>query len=131
MITTAARGLKVTPAVDLEARTAAVTVEAWITGEAASVTFSTAGQTFTVPVENGHASAVFTLEKLHLWDGIEDPYLYTVTASLDSGDSISVRYGCRTIGFDADKGFLLNGRVYRLCGAARHQDRQGSGQCID
>ena len=123
-------GLKVTPAVDLEARTAAVTVEAWITGEAASVTFSTAGQTFTVPVENGHASAVFTLENVHLWDGIEDPYLYTVTASLDSGDSISVRYGCRTIGFDADKGFLLNGRVYRLCGAARHQDRQGLGNAL-
>ena len=123
-------GLKVTPAVDLEARTAAVTVEAWITGEAASVTFSTAGQTFTVPVENGHASAVFTLENVHLWDGVEDPYLYTVTASLDSGDSISVRYGCRTIGFDADKGFLLNGRVYRLCGAARHQDRQGLGSAL-
>ena len=123
-------GLKVTPAVDLEARTAAVTVEAWITGEAASVTFSTAGQTFTVPVENGHASAVFTLENVHLWDGIEDPYLYTVTASLDSGDSISARYGCRTIGFDADKGFLLNGRVYRLCGAARHQDRQGLGSAL-
>ena len=123
-------GLKVTPAVDLEARTAAVTVEAWITGEAASVTFSTAGQTLTAPVENGDASAVFTLENVHLWDGIEDPYLYTVTASLDSGDSISARYGCRTIGFDADKGFLLTGRVYRLCGAARHQDRQGLGSAL-
>ena len=123
-------GLKVTPAVDLEARTATVTVEAWITGEAARVMFSTAGQTLTAPVENGHASAVFTLENVHLWDGIEDPYLYTVTASLDSGDSISVRYGCRTIGFDADKGFLLNGRVYRLCGAARHQDRQGLGSAL-
>ncbi len=123
-------GLKVTPAVDLEARTAAVTVEAWITGEAASVTFSTAGQTFTVPVENGHASAVFTLENVHLWDGIEDPYLYTLTASLSSGDSVSARFGCRTIAFDADKGFLLNGRPYRLCGAARHQDRQGLGNAL-
>ena len=123
-------GLKVTPAVDLDTRTAAVTVEAWITGEAASVTFSTAGQTLTAPVENGHASAVFTLENVHLWDGVEDPYLYTVTASLDSGDSISARYGCRTIGFDADRGFLLNGRVCRLCGAARHQDRQGLGSAL-
>ena len=123
-------GLKVTPAVDLEARTAAVTVEAWVSGEAARVMFSTAGQTLSAPVENGHASAVFTLENVHLWDGVEDPYLYTVTASLDSGDSISARYGCRTIGFDADKGFLLNGRVYRLCGAARHQDRQGLGSAL-
>ena len=123
-------GLKVTPAVDLDTRTATVTVEAWVSGEAASVTFSTAGQTLTAPVENGHASAVFTLENVHLWDGVEDPYLYTVTASLDSGDSISARYGCRTIGFDADKGFLLNGRVYRLCGAARHQDRQGLGSAL-
>ena len=123
-------GLKVTPAVGLDARTAAVTVEAWVSGEAASVTFFTAGQTLSAPVENGHASAVFTLENVHLWDGVEDPYLYTVTASLDSGDSISARYGCRTIGFDADRGFLLNGRVYRLCGAARHQDRQGLGSAL-
>ena len=98
-------GIKVTPAVDLESRTAAVTVEAWVEGNAESVLFSTAGQTAAAPVADGCAKAVFTLENAHLWDGVEDPYLYTLTASLDSG-------------------------AYRLCGAARHQDRQGLGSAL-
>lgn len=123
-------GVKVTPTVDLDARSASVTVEAWVDGPAEQVTFSTAGQTIEAPVQDGCAKAVFAIENVRLWDSVEDPYLYTVTASLDSGDSISARYGCRTIGFDADKGFLLNGRPYRLCGAARHQDRQGLGSAL-
>lgn len=124
-------GLKVTPIVNLEARRATVTVEAYTeNADGETVTFLTAGQTLTATVGNGCAKAEFVIENVHLWDGVEDPYLYTVTASLDSGDSISARYGCRTIGFDADRGFLLNGRVYRLCGAARHQDRQDLGNAL-
>ena len=95
-----------------------------------SVTFSVAGQTVTEKVQNNRVKAVFTLDNVHLWDGVEDPYLYTATASLDSGDNVAVRFGCRTIGFDPEKGFLLNGRTYRLCGAARHQDRQELGNAL-
>lgn len=124
-------GLKVTPIVNLEARRATVTVEAY-TGNAdgETVTFLITGQTLTAAVKDGCAKAEFTIENVHLWDGVDDPYLYTVRASLSSGDVVSTRFGCRTIGFDADKGFLLNGRVYRLCGAARHQDRQGLGSAL-
>ena len=28
------------------------------------------------------------------------------------------------------RGFLLNGRIYPLCGAARHQDRRGAGNAL-
>lgn len=124
-------GLKVTPEVDVPSRRAAVTVEAFTeNAENRSVTFSAAGQTITAKVKNNRAEAVFTLEDVHLWDGVRDPYLYTAAASLDSGDHVEVRFGCRTIGFDPEKGFLLNGRPYRLCGAARHQDRQGLGNAL-
>ena len=124
-------GLKVTPIVNLEARRATVTVEAYTeNADGETVTFLTAGQTLTATVGNGCAKAEFVIENVHLWDGVDDPYLYTLTASLSSGDSVSARFGCRTIAFDADKGFLLNGRVYRLCGAARHQDRQGLGSAL-
>ena len=124
-------GLKVTPVVDLETRRATVTVEAYTeNADGETVTFLTAGQTLTATVGNGCAKAEFVIENVHLWDGVDDPYLYTLTASLSSGDSVSARFGCRTIAFDADKGFLLNGRVYRLCGAARHQDRQGLGSAL-
>ena len=124
-------GLKVTPEVDVPSRRATVTMEAFTeNAENQSVTFSVAGQTVTEKVQNNRVKAVFTLDNVHLWDGVEDPYLYTATASLDSGDNVAVRFGCRTIGFDPEKGFLLNGRTYRLCGAARHQDRQELGNAL-
>lgn len=125
-------GIKVTPQVDLAARSATVTVETWVEGDGAghSVCFTLAGQTQNIPVQDGCAKAVFTLENVHLWDGVHDPFLYTVIAALDSGDSVQAQFGCRAIGFDANKGFILNGRPYRLCGAARHQDRAGMGYAI-
>ena len=45
-------------------------------------------------------------------------------------DRITARFGCRSIAFDPEKGFLLNGRVYPLRGVSRHQDRQGLGNAL-
>ena len=125
-------GLKITPIVDLAAHTAAVTAEAWVEGPAenAQVTFALAGQTQTVPVADGTARADFTIENVHLWDGLDDPYLYTATASLTGGDAVSVRFGCRKFEIDPQKGFLLNGRSYPLRGVSRHQDRKGAGNAL-
>ena len=125
-------GLKITPVVDLEKRAAAVMAEAWVEGPAddAEVTFALAGQTRTVPVADGCARADFTIENAHLWDGLNDPYLYTATASLSSGDAVSARFGCRKFEIDPQKGFLLNGRSYPLRGVSRHQDRKGAGTAL-
>ena len=125
-------GLKITPVVDLETRAATVMAEAWVEGPAhdAEVTFTLAGQTQTVPVADGCARADFTIENAHLWDGLNDPYLYTATASLSSGDAVSVRFGCRKFEIDPQKGFLLNGRSYPLRGVSRHQDRKGAGNAL-
>ncbi|MGI6254435.1 MAG: glycoside hydrolase family 2 TIM barrel-domain containing protein [Acutalibacter sp.] len=123
-------GIKVTPMVDLEHHRAQVTVEAWVEGPGREVQFHLAGQEKAVPVKEGKAEAAFTLEEVHLWDGLEDPYLYTVTASLDSGDEISARFGCRKFEVDPQKGFLLNGRSYPLRGVAKHQDRKTVGNAV-
>ncbi len=126
-------GMKVTPVVDLDAGTAVVTAEAWVEGEGSeknTVSFTVAGQTQTVPVVDGHAQAAFILENVHLWDGVDNPYLYTATASLSSGDEISARFGCRKFEINPQKGFLLNGRSYPLRGVSRHQDRQKSGNAL-
>ena len=125
-------GLKITPVVDLEKRTATVMAEAWVEGPAhdAEVTFALAGQTQTVPVADGCARADFTIGNVHLWDGLNDPYLYTATASLSSGDAVSARFGCRKFEIDPQKGFLLNGRSYPLRGVSRHQDRKGAGTAL-
>ena len=121
-----APGIKVTPVV--RERNAAVTVETWQNGEG-SVTMTVAGMKKTVPSENGHAAAEFVIENVRLWNGIEDPYLYEAKAEY-AGDEIRTGFGCRTIGFDPEKGFLLNGSAYPLRGVSRHQDRKGLGNAI-
>ncbi len=67
-------GIKVTPTVDLETKTAAVTVET--RDNAASVAITVNGETKTV-----ERSAEFVIENARLWDGVDDPYLYTATPS--------------------------------------------------
>ena len=125
-----APGLKVTPEVDLEKKTARVTAEAWVEGAADAVEFTVAGQTKRAPVENGRAQAVFTLENVHLWDGLDDPYLYEASAALESGDAVRTRFGCRVFEIDPQKGFFLNGRSYPLRGVSRHQDCKGAGSAL-
>ena len=122
-------GIKVTPVVNLEEKNAVVTVETWQT-KAESVTIEAAGQVVTVPSVAGYAKAEFAIEHVHLWDGIDDPYLYAATATLPSGDSVSTRFGCRKFEIDPQKGFILNGRIYPLRGGSRHQDCKGVGNAL-
>lgn len=109
-----------------------ISTEAWISGPTTNVTFTLDMQKKTVPVdEKGYASAHFMLEQPHLWNGVNDPYLYTMRAELsESGDVVETTFGCRKFSIDPEKGFMLNDRSYRLCGGARHQDRQGLGNAL-
>ncbi len=78
--------------------------------------------------------AVMEVEDVHLWNGVYDPYLYTLTAALicdgEAVDEISCKVGVRTFYIDADKGFFLNGRHYPMRGVSRHQDFKGIGNAI-
>ena len=122
--------VKVTPAVtDLAERRCEVTVEAFVVG-AQSVNFTLDGQQTSAAVKDGTARAVFTLEHARLWDGLDDPYLYTVTARLDNGETETARFGWRKFEIDPQKGFILNGHPYPLRGVSRHQDRKGAGVAI-
>ena len=130
LLANGAPALKVTPIVtDLASKTVEVTLEAAAIG-AQSVSFALEGQSITAPVENGTAKVVFTLNNAHLWDGVDDPFLYTVSAKLDNGEETSARFGCRKFEIDPQKGFLLNGRSYPLRGVSRHQDRKGAGNAL-
>ena len=76
----------------------------------------------------------FELENAHLWNGLDDPYLYTIQAELyadgEKMDQVSARFGCRQMKFDPENGFFLNGRSYPLRGVSRHQDRAGVGNAL-
>ena len=76
----------------------------------------------------------FDIENVNLWNGIENPYLYTLRLSLVKDnvvvDNKDVRFGVRTFSVDPEKGFFLNGRSYQLRGVSRHQDRYNMGWAI-
>lgn len=119
-------GIKVTPVVKDSA--AEVTVETWQNGEG-TVSFRFGDEVYTAESRNGHASVTFPIENVHLWDGVNDPYLYSIEAQFGE-DVIAARFGCRSFSFDPEKGFLLNGHSYPLRGVSRHQDFLGVGNAI-
>ena len=70
-----------------------------------------------------------------LWQGVDDPHLYTLEADLLSPegkplDTFSARFGLRTFSIDPERGFFLNGKSYPLRGVSRHQDRENMGYAV-
>ncbi len=128
-------GIKVTPI--MEGSDAKVSVETWITGRKASqsVRYSLlAADGKVVGTYEGGAAALFRIKNAHLWNGVKDPYLYTLKAELLEGDvvldTVSARFGCRSFEINPEKGFILNGEEYPLRGVSRHQDRWGLGNAL-
>ncbi|AOW11479.1 hypothetical protein EM308_17695 [Flavobacterium gilvum] len=67
----------------------------------------------------------FSIPNPHLWSP-DSPYLYTVTTEIRDSkghliDQISNPLGLRWYTFDANKGFILNGKPLKLIGVNRHQ----------
>ncbi|HET6704395.1 glycoside hydrolase family 2 protein, partial [Amycolatopsis sp.] len=77
---------------------------------AVAATVVTVGPGRTVPV----TSALRVLRP-HRWNGVRDPYLYSVTAEV-GGDAVTVPLGLRTFAVDPERGFFLNGVPYPLHG---------------
>lgn len=75
------------------------------------------------------------IENPILWQGVENPYLYTVKCELiDSNgnidDNLDIKTGFREFYIDSEKGFFLNGKHIKLKGVSRHQDREDMGNAI-
>jgi len=68
-----------------------------------------------------------------LWSP-ESPKLYKLitTVKVDGKvvDQRETEFGIRTVGFDQNKGFLLNGKHYELYGTCNHQDMAGVGAAL-
>jgi len=69
----------------------------------------------------------------HRW-GVERPYLYAMVTEILRGRRVVDRYvtpfGVRTIGFDRERGFLLNGEALRLHGVCLHHDLGALGAAV-
>jgi beta-galactosidase len=68
----------------------------------------------------------------HLWQGVADPFQYTLVAELMTPDGKALDkvvqdFGIREMRFDPQKGFFLNGKHVSLHGVAMHQEAYGKG----
>jgi beta-galactosidase len=68
-----------------------------------------------------------------LWSP-ENPKLYRLITTVENDgkivDRTETEFGIRTIAFDADRGFLLNGKPYTIKGTCNHQDHAGVGVAL-
>ncbi len=85
-------------------------------------------------VKTEELKAEFVIADAHLWDGVDDPYLYSMRASILRADkcidTVETRFGCRSFEIHPENGFILNGREYPLRGVSRHQDRWELGNAL-
>ncbi|HEY6473493.1 MAG TPA: glycoside hydrolase family 2 TIM barrel-domain containing protein, partial [Acidimicrobiales bacterium] len=68
-----------------------------------------------------------------LWSP-ENPRLYQLVTTVEIAgrvvDRVTTPFGLRTFAFDAQRGFLLNGRPYVIRGTCNHQDHAGVGVAL-
>ena len=87
-----------------------------------------------VPMFNTHEIAdQLLIQDPILWS-VDQPYRYklitTVLENKIAVDRYETRFGIRTIHFDANKGFFLNGKSLKIKGTNNHQDHAGVGSAI-
>jgi len=78
-------------------------------------------------------SATARLPTPKLWSP-ENPYLYcaipTVEIAGEVRDAERITFGVRSLAFDPQKGFFLNGRPVKIKGTCNHQDHAGVGAAL-
>lgn len=97
-----------------------------VASESARVKFGTSSST-TVNIP-------FAVENPELWQGVENPHLYSVEVKVVQGaqvmDSVVVSTGFRTFVHDKIHGFILNNNPLKIRGVNVHQDRAQWGSAI-
>jgi beta-galactosidase len=85
------------------------------------------------PSLNREINASLPVASPELWSP-ETPRLYRLISTVRRGgrvvDRVETPFGIRTVAFDAEKGFLLNGKPYVIKGTCNHQDHAGVGSAM-
>ena len=119
---------------DVKGKDAAVWVRTWHNAENGVVSIALKDADGCIVAAGEGTDIELMVENVHLWDGVEDPYLYTCEAALSidgkAVDVVSTTFGARSYHVDPQKGFFLNGRSYPLRGVCRHQDWRGIGNAL-
>ena len=119
---------------EVAGKDASVRVRTWHNAENGTVSIVLKDAGGNVVASGQGTDTEIRLSDVHLWNGLEDPYLYTCEATLTVDgapvDRVSTRFGARYYHVDPQKGFFLNGRSYPLRGVCRHQDWKGIGNAL-
>jgi beta-galactosidase len=112
-----------------------VTVETAILDAAGKqVARQQSGETAVAPKATATVGASLKVPQPQRWD-VERPYLYRVVTTVRAGgkvlDSYETPLGIRTIEFNREKGFLLNGRAVKLNGVCDHHDLGALGAAVN
>ena len=111
-----------------------VTVETSILDAAGKQVGHESSDATIAPQSSSTVAAVVKLSQPHRWD-TRDPYLYLAVTTVRSGNQVLDRYvtpfGIRTIEFNRDKGFLLNGRAMKINGVCDHHDLGALGSAVN
>ncbi|MCD8102339.1 MAG: glycoside hydrolase family 2 protein [Alistipes sp.] len=77
----------------------------------------------------------FSFTRPRLWRGVEDPYLYTVSVTIQAdesrSDSVAVRTGFRRVEVSPDGPLLLNGKPYTVRGVSAVPDQALTGPVLN
>jgi beta-galactosidase len=107
----------------------------WKILDATGKTVTTAESASQSVAKDGQTAFIATakLADPSLWSP-EAPTLYTAVLTVQSAgkvtDAEQVSFGVRTILFDANKGFFLNGKSAKIKGTCNHQDHAGVGAAL-
>lgn len=126
-------GVMVTPTV--EGKDGKVHVESFHKAENAKVSVTLIDAQGN-PVAKGEGKDVtVTIPDVHLWDGVEDPYLYTAVVELmkdgEVKDDVRIPFGVRTFSVDPKKGFLPERTLLSSAWSIQTPGSEGNRKCIN
>lgn len=112
----------------------AVSVQNYILDKAGNKIGISTGQKISLSVnETKTINQTINIGNAHLW-GIDDPYLYRLVSLVKQNgktiDSITTKFGVRTVTVDVDKGLFINGKPVKIQGTCNHQDHAGVGSAV-
>lgn len=84
-------------------------------------------------LESGAVKTALKVKNPELW-GVDSPTLYSMTTEVKVGgkvvDNSTIKVGIRTINFDPNKGFSLNGESMKIKGVCIHHDAGALGAAV-
>lgn len=106
----------------------------YVTDRNGKILGKTKDQKITLGAEKSIAiNQKINIKNARLW-ALEDPYLYRVVSVIKSGNRIlhekKTKFGIKTIKFDSNEGFFLNGKHIKIQGTNNHQDHAGIGSAL-